>query len=160
MEAKAKTHREFGVELFNYVWDMLDKPQRTQEEDDTMLNAAHASRYHWENAGTTLNIARGEWQIARVYSVLQRAEPALHHARRCLEICLENNFGDFDLAFAYEALARASDINGDEAKRDRYVDQAIEAGKAIAEEDDKSYFMSELKTIPGSDKFISNSLPK
>lgn len=160
METKAKTHREFGVELFNYVWDLLDKPERTQEEDDSMLNAAHASRYHWENAGTALNVARGEWQIARVYATLKRAEPATYHARRCLEICLENGYGDFDLAFAYEALARASKIEGDTASRDKYLEQAAEASKSIAEGDDRKYFLSELKTIPGSDKFLSNGQAK
>jgi len=156
MGNEAKTHREFGVELFNYVWDLLDKPERTREEDDAMLNAAHASRYHWENAGTSLNVARGEWQIARVYSVLKRSEPANYHAMRSLEICLENKYGDYDLAFAYEALARASEVKGDQASRDQYLEQAVQASKDIADEGDRKYFISELKTIPGSEKYLSN----
>lgn len=160
METETKTHREFGVELFNYVWELLEKPERTQEEADSMLNAAHASRYHWENAGTALNVARGEWQIARVYSILKRAEPAVYHARRCLDICLENDYGDYDLAFAFEALARASEVQGDKANRDKYLEQAVEASKAIAEEGDRKYFTSELKTIPGSDKYLANDLAR
>jgi hypothetical protein len=27
-----------------------------------MIHAAHASRYHWSRAGTTVNLGRGEWQ--------------------------------------------------------------------------------------------------
>jgi len=91
-------HRAFGKEFYNYVWELLDKPHRSKEEDDAMLHAAHASRFHWGKAGTAINLARGEWQISRVYSVLKRAEPAIYHALRCLEICQENNIGDFDLA--------------------------------------------------------------
>ena len=49
-----------------------------------MIHAAHASRYHWSKVGTNANLARGEWQVSRVYTVLDRAEPALYHAHRCL----------------------------------------------------------------------------
>src|SRR3990172_8508158 len=145
MDEDQQTHRKLAVDLFNYVWELLDKPQRTREEDDTMLHAAHASRYHWGKAGTALNMARGEWQVSRVYATLQRAEPALFHAQRSLEICQENQYGGFDLAFAYEALARASAIAGDTARRDRELELAVKAGQAIAEDDDRKYFFSELK---------------
>ncbi|HLA97030.1 MAG TPA: hypothetical protein VJL34_01150 [Anaerolineales bacterium] len=153
LDEDQQTHRKFAVDLFNQVWDLLDKPERTREEDDTMLHAAHASRYHWGLAGTALNLARGEWQVSRVYAALQRPEPALFHARRSLEICQENGFGDFDLAFAHEALARASAIAGDAARRDRELELAAVAGQAIAEEDDRKYFFSELKSIPGYEDF-------
>ena len=78
-----------------------------------MVHAAHASRFMWEDIGEPVNHARGEWQIARVYAVVDRPEPALHHARRCLEIVEEHGVGDFDLACAYEALARAHATAGE-----------------------------------------------
>ena len=67
-------------------------------EDDRMLHMAHASRFHWEAVGTAANLARGEWQCSRVYAVLGRSEPSLHHARRVLEICRLAQIGDWDLA--------------------------------------------------------------
>jgi hypothetical protein len=45
--------------------------------------------------------------------VLRRTEPCLHHAQRALDICLAEGVGDFDLAFAYEAIARSHAIAGD-----------------------------------------------
>jgi hypothetical protein len=39
-------------------------------------------------------------------------EPALHHARRCLYGCNKGEVEDFDLQFAYEALARVSAVAG------------------------------------------------
>jgi hypothetical protein len=123
------------------VWELLEKPQRTPEEDDTMLNAAHASRYHWQQVGTPINLVRGEWQISRVYATLQRAEPALYHAQRCLTICLAHAIGDFDLAFAYEALARASAISGDWERLRHFRQLAEQAGEAITDDDDKEIFL-------------------
>lgn len=87
-------HRKFAVDLFNLVWSLLDKKDRSKEEDDKMVHAAHASRFHWGDIGTPIEIERGEWQISRVYSVLNKTQSAIYHARRCLEICEENNIGD------------------------------------------------------------------
>ena len=78
------TRRRLAAGLFNRVWTLLDTPDRTPEQDDEMLHAAHASRYHWGELETGARLARGEWQCSRVYAVLGRPEPALHHAHRCL----------------------------------------------------------------------------
>jgi hypothetical protein len=146
----AEQRRQIGVALFNAVWTYLDMPDRTQEQDDLMVHMAHASRYHWEESGLggPENNARGEWQVSRVYSVVGRAEPALYHARRCLEICETNGIGDFDLAFAYEALARASAVAGDTEAARGYVGLAHGAREGIAEDDDRELFDADIATIP------------
>ncbi len=140
-------HRQLAADLFNHTWELLDKEKRSQAENDEMIHSAHASRYHWGLAGTALHLARGEWQIARVYAVLKRGEPATYHARRSLELCQENGFGDFDLAFAYEALARASSVAGDKQSAAEYLRLAKEAGEKITEKDDRDYFFSELGSV-------------
>ena len=147
MNEDTEIHKKLGIELFNYTWELLDKPQRTREEDDTMLHAAHASRFHWGKAGTAVNLARGEWQIARVYAVLVRPEPSRFHGQRCLDICLENGIGDFDLAFAYEALARASATAGEVADKARYLALAQEAAQHITDPDDRKLLVHDLETI-------------
>lgn len=140
-------HKKMGIEYFNYTWGLLDKEERTQEEIDDMIHAAHASRFHWGKLKQPLNNERGEWQISRVYATLERFEPAQYHAQRCLDICLENDIGDFDIAFAYEALARAFSIKKDNKNKEKYLKKAKEAGEKIAKKDDKDYFFSELETI-------------
>lgn len=147
-EQEAGLHRRLAVELFNLVWELLDRKDRSTLDDDRMIHAAHASRYHWGEVGTTLEAARGEWQISRVYSVLRMGESALHHARRSLGICELGGHGGFDRAFALEAVARAFSVTGDAEGCSRYVGLAREAGAAIAEEDDREYFLGELATIP------------
>jgi len=147
LDQEAHFHRKFAVEAFNFVWDLLEKPDRTVEEDDSMLHAAHASRYHWEKIGQPVNLARGEWQVARVYTTLNRAKCALYHARRCLEICEQFNIGDFDLAFAFEALARAYAMENKFIEYNYYLRMAHQSGQKIAEEDDREHFFKELSTI-------------
>ena len=141
-------HRQLGVDLFNHVWALLELPERTREQDDELVHAAHASRHHWAHAGAgPEHLARGEWQISRVYAVLGRSEPALHHARRCLELCEEHGIGDWDLAYAHEALARAHGLAGNAEEAARHKLLAREAGDAIADPDDREHFDEDFATL-------------
>jgi N-acetylglucosamine kinase-like BadF-type ATPase len=142
--------RQVAVDLFNHVWSLLDVPERTRADDDRMLHAAHASRFHWGEVGEPVNLVRGEWQVSRVYSVLRRPEPALFHARRCLELCEQHGIGDFDLAYAYEALARASLISGQRGAVEQYLEMARDASGRIAEQDDRDLFLKDLEELTGT----------
>jgi hypothetical protein len=141
--------RELAAQLFNEVWRLLSLPARSIEDDDRMLHMAHASRYHWGEVGEPVNFSRGEWQCSRVYAVLGRGEPALYHARRGLQICQQHGIGDFDLAFAYESLARAHAVAGDAEQARDWAEQARSAAADIAADDDRAILLSDVATIPG-----------
>jgi DNA-binding transcriptional MerR regulator len=147
--------RMLAAQLFNETWRLLEMENRTREDDDRMIHTAHASRYHWEQVptATPANLARGEWQISRVYAVLGRSEPALHHARRVLDLCTENKIGDFDLAFAHEALARAYAVAGDAEQARAETDQALAAAEDIAQDEDRDLVYADLETIPGQPRY-------
>jgi hypothetical protein len=143
----AETERAVGAWCFNRAWALMELESRTPEQDDELLHCAHASAHHWGNVGEPVNFARAEWQCSRVYSVLGRPEPALWHARRCLAICEEHGIGDFDLAFAYEALARAHRVAGAREESRRYLGLAREASHAIAEAEDRELLVADLATV-------------
>jgi hypothetical protein len=138
--------------LINQTWQLLERERRTIHDDDQMIHTAHASRYHWGQVLTAspVHLARGEWLISRVYAVLGRAEPALHHAGRVLDLCQGNGIGDFDLAFAYEALARASAVAGDSGRAGDHTDHALAATEHIADDEDRDLVLADLETIPAS----------
>jgi tetratricopeptide (TPR) repeat protein len=144
-----------AAQLFNETWRLMEQEGRTRQDDDRMIHAAHASRYHWGQvpAVTPAHLARGEWLISRVYAVLGRPEPALYHARRVLDLCRENGIGDWDLAFAYEALARAHAIAGDAVKAREYSDQALAAAEDIDEDEERDLVLADLATIPGQPRY-------
>ena len=137
-------HRRLGVDLFNEVWSLME----SRADDDRMLHAAHASRFHWGEAEDCKpeNLARGEWQVSRMYTVLGRAEPAIWHAQRCLDHCEANGIGDWDLAYAYEALARAHALAGDGAGAE-WKAKARAAGDAIADPEDREHFDEDYATL-------------
>jgi hypothetical protein len=139
--------KQLAKALFNRVWTLLESESRTPADNDEMIHAAHASRYLWGLVGEPVNLARGEWQCSRVYAVLGRAEPALWHGRRCLDICDEHGIRDFDLAYAYEALARAHRIAEQLPEAEAYERLAVEAGARIADPEDREHFHADLATL-------------
>ena len=147
-EIDPATRRTLAVGLFNHVWTLLEKPDRTPEQDDEMMHAAHASRYHWGEIGEAVNLARGEWQCSRVYAVLGRAELALWHARRCVGINEANGIADWDIASAYEAMARAYLTAGDLAEVATWKAKAQAAAEAIADPADREVIEGDLATLP------------
>src|SRR5205814_2620469 len=120
--------RRLAIDLYNKTWKLFDG------DPDVLIHTAHASAYHWMQVGTTANRARSEWLCARVYSELGRAEPALHHARRCLELVESDPaaMADWDLAAAYEARARAHAVAGDAAEAESYRGRGIDAVSLVA----------------------------
>lgn len=145
----ADQHRALAVGLFNHVWELLSEPDRTPAMSAQMVHAAHASRFHWGQVGGPEQWAVGEWQCSRVYSVLGRGEPALHHARASLAICEEAGLDDWVIAAAYEALARASGVAGDDVARQAWLSRAREAVAAIADPEDRKVIEADLASLEG-----------
>jgi len=143
----AATHRQLGVDLYNSTWTLLEKADRTPAETDEMIHRAHASRWHWGQVGEQVNFARGEWLCSRVYAVLGRGEPAVWHARRCIEINEAAGQGDWDIAAAYEAMARALLVSGDAAGAAEWKARGVAALDGIAEADDREAIEKDLEAL-------------
>lgn len=142
-----EAHLHFAKSINSRVWELLQKPERSPAENDEMLHAAHTCAYHWKFAGTAVHQQRAEWLISRVHVVLGQAAEALRHAERCFELTESNKdlMKDFDVAYAYEGLARAYAMTGSPQKAKEFYDLAQKAGNAIADEEDQSIFMGDFE---------------
>ncbi len=141
-------HRQLGVDLFNGTWKLLEKPDRSRDEDALMIHMVHASAYHWLQVGKPENFARSHWLCSRVYCVLGRSEPAIYHAKFGLDICERNGIGDWVVGVGFEALARAYAVAGDSAESARWLARAHSFSAEIAEDEDRNLLLTDLATIP------------
>jgi hypothetical protein len=103
-----------------------------------------------QGGGTTANRARSEWLCSRVYSILGRAEPALHHARRCVELVesAPDEMEDWDIAGAHEALARAHLVAGEVDEARRNYELASEETAKVANREDAKDIQADLDALP------------
>jgi hypothetical protein len=133
---------------------MLELAERSADQDDEMLNAAHASRHHWGQVGGLKEWAVGDWQISRVYAVLGRGEPAVHHARRCHALATRRFDGTGEqlpawvLGSAYEALSRAYSVAGDVAVAREWRAKAEAQLDLIDDPDDREVVSGDVATLP------------
>jgi DNA-binding transcriptional MerR regulator len=147
-ELDPQSQKALAAGLFNRVWELLEKTDRSAGDEDEMVNAAHASRYLWSSIGDAQNFAVGDWQISRVYAVLGRGEPAVHHARRCHDHAVQVEGQPWLLASAYEALARAYAVAGDRAAALEWKAKAVARLAEVEDADDREIVERDVATLP------------
>ena len=141
-----EAHLYFAKMLNGKVWELLQKPDRSKQEDELMTYSAYASGFHWLMAGTGMHHQRAEWLIAHVYTELGETESALRHATRCYELTkeFEDLMKDFDRAYAYECLARANALAGNREEAVKYIQLAEKSGQVIENDEDKGIFLGDF----------------
>jgi hypothetical protein len=144
--SEAEAHLRFAKQYNLKTWALLDQPSRTRDEEEVMLDYAHASLAHWREVGTVVNHQRGEWMISRARAVRGDGALALQHAIRCLELTDAHRaeMQDFDIACAFEAMARAHAVGGNTAEAKKFIDLAQKAGDEIANHHERESFFSEF----------------
>jgi hypothetical protein len=143
---KAQFHRKMAVDFFNETWKLLDKPDRTPEEDSRMIHLTHASRLHWQFAGSAQEFSVGEWQVSRVHAVLRQPDSALYHGRRSLDIAARNDLKPFYIAFGHEAVARALAMTDPQAAQP-HIAAAQKIAAEITDPEEKKILEDDLSSI-------------
>jgi hypothetical protein len=125
--------RWFAVELNNLTWDLLEKRNRTADETERMLHAAHASVHHWLAVGNDLHRLRGMVLLANVYAGAGLAEGALRYAEHALALsdAAAETQSPFDRATALAAASWAHAVSGDEARSRQFLDLAQQAAARL-----------------------------
>jgi len=69
-----QAHRFFAADCFNKTWEFIEKPHRTQDEDEQMIRLAQASLWHWTNRADCkdMQLSIGHWLLARVQALAGR----------------------------------------------------------------------------------------
>ena len=144
-------HKYFSVKCFNSAWDLIDKEDRTAEEDEEMIRLSMTSCWHWMQRPdfTEVNRSIGYWQISRIYATLGQADNARRYGQLCLDAAQVEDIPPFYLGYAYEALARAEKAAGNQEKMDEYLGEARHTAGMVEEDDERKLLMDDLDTIAG-----------
>ncbi len=146
VNAREQIRREVAADLFMDVWAMFEI-DRTPEEDDKLLSAAHAYCYHWGEIGTQFDIARANWLLSRTYIELDRPQEGLLYAEKCLKIAQSNDVGEFALACAYEAMARAASSIGNVETAQEWVSKVENIAERMSDADERETILSLVSLI-------------
>ncbi|MCP4580928.1 MAG: hypothetical protein GY839_04880 [candidate division Zixibacteria bacterium] len=143
----AAAHKYFSAQCFNQTWGLIDKTDRTDKENEQMIQLSQASIYHWTQREdcTDNNMSIGYWMASRVYALLGMADNARRYGQLSLDCTQESE--SFTRGYAFEALARAEMVAGNDDKKDEYLAQARKYADSIEKDDEKKYLVDDLATI-------------
>ena len=140
-------HKYFAANCLNKAWDLIDKAQRSEEENEQMLQMNQTSLYHWSQREdcNPLNMSVGYWQTSRIYALLGSSAEAVKYGHLCLKYAEGQE--PFFIGYAYEALARAELVGGNSDKASEYLAKAKEAAGAEPDEDNRKMLVADLRSI-------------
>ena len=147
-ETSPADERALASRLFNDVWALLEREDRSPAESERMVHMAHASRFHWDAVGGDQQRAIGEWQVSRVYATLGRAEPALHHARACVAYAAADGVDSWVAASAQEGLARALVVAGDLEAARTAREAALARLADVTDPEDREIVEADIDSLP------------
>ena len=146
-----KLHHFMGIEMNIQTWNLLGKENRDEQDNAHMINFAKISLYHWRKSSRfeRINEQRGQWLISRVFAVLSKGNEALSYAQETLRLTEEHGFKDFDLAYAYESMARAHAVSGNKEKYKEFWKKARELVILLQEKKIRNILTKILRLNPG-----------
>lgn len=141
-------HKYFSAECFNRAWELIDKAERTAEEEEEMIRLSLASHWHWtqreDYAKTNESVAY--WQTSRIYAMLGQADNARRYGKLCLASSGEK-VPPFYLGYAYEALARAELVAGERGKMEEYLREARRVAETVPDVEARKMLEDDLDSI-------------
>ena len=147
-EDVALWQRRLASQANNRAWALAEALHRTPDEDDEMLQAAHAAMYFWKIVGNAGNNARAAQLLAHVYALLKFPRPAAHYLSKSLPYFLHNDCAPSALAFAHAIAAHVASADGNEEAHSRHYAQALAAREQIPEPKEREILDATLRVIP------------
>lgn len=142
-------HKHFSVICFNKAWELIEKSDRTSEDDEQMIRLSLASHWHWtqRNDYGPKNASIAYWQTSRVFAILGRGNEARRYGQLCLEVSQNKAIPPFFLGYAYEALARSEAVSANPEEMDEYLNLMNQIVEKITDSDEKKMLLDDMATI-------------
>jgi hypothetical protein len=143
----AAAHEYFAAHCFNQAWDLIDKEERTPQDDLLMVALNQASIYHWLERGDCddRRLSVGYWQASRIQAVLGNASEARRHAETC--VSFTDELPPFYLGYAHEALARAATLAGDGGAGAAHLARARALAAQVEDEGERDALLGDLADL-------------
>ena len=140
-------HRHFAAQCFNDAWDLIEKPERTAQDDRMMVAMNQASIYHWLHREDCddRRLSIGFWQASRIQALLGHADEARRHG----EVSLSYSAGlkPFFVGYAYEALARAELLAGRGELAAQHMGQARACAAQVGDKAERELLLRDLDSL-------------
>lgn len=140
--------RRLASQANNRAWRLSESTSRSAQEDEEMLQAAHAAMYLWKIVGDAGNRAHAAMLVAHAYSLLRLPRPARHYWTQAEPFFLQREREPWEKACALAVASGVAASAGDaevHAARYREAEQLI---ASLPDPEDRAILNATLRVIP------------
>lgn len=147
-EETATWQKRLAAQANNRAWTLAESLTRTPEEDEEMLQAAHAAMYFWKIVGDAGNRAHAAQLVAHVYALLGLPSPARHYLKQSLPYFLDRECAPWEKAFAHAVAANVAAAAGEHESHARHYREAEQWVAALTGAEDREILGATMRVIP------------
>jgi hypothetical protein len=146
-EDVALWQKRLASQANNQAWTLAEMPQRSPDEDEEMLHAAHAAIHFWKIVGTPGNHAHAALLLAHVYALLKLPRPATHYLGRSLPQLTQQDCAPWERAFAHAVAASVATAEGDAEAYARHFSEAKVHAAQMTDPQARESFAATLRVV-------------
>jgi hypothetical protein len=147
-EERAAWQRRLASQANNRAWTLAEAPSRTPDEDDELLEAAHAAMFFWNLAGNARHRAHAAQLLAHAYALRGFGDAARRYFAKCEAVVFADDAAPWEHAMAHAIAANVAAAGGDvDAHRAHYA-EANRLVAALDSDDDRNVVNATLRVIP------------
>ena len=147
-EETATWQRRLASQANNRAWALSESSARSSEEDEEMLQAAHAAMYFWKIVGTPSNWAHAAQLLAHVYALLKLPNPANHYLAQSQPFFMQGDCEPWEKALAHAVAANVAAAAGNREEHGARFETAQQLIAALSDAEDRQILNATLRVIP------------
>jgi len=144
----ARWQRRLAAQANNRPWRLAESSDRSPQEDEEMLQAAHAASYFWRIVGNANNRAHASQLVAHVYALLGLPRPAAHYFSQAEPVFLQQECAPWERACALAVKANVAASAGQADVHARCYFEAERLIAALPDAEDREILNATLRVVP------------
>lgn len=140
--------RRLASQANNRAWTLSEAASRTPEEDEEMLQAAHAAMHLWKIVGNENNRAHAAQLVAHVYALLGLPNPAAHYLAKSQPTFFSGKAEPWEVALAHAVAANVAAARKDAQAHREHYHKAVELVAQLPDPENRRILETTLRIVP------------
>jgi hypothetical protein len=147
-EEVALWQRRLAAQANNRAWRLSESTSRSPQEDEEMLQAAHAASYFWRIVGNAGNHAHAALLLAHVYALLHLPNPAKQYLAQAEPYLLAQDREAWERACAFAIKASVAAAASQTEIHAASYREAARLIAALPDPEDREILDATLRVVP------------
>ena len=147
-EELALWQRRLAAQANGRAWQLSESSDRSAEENEELLQAAHAAMHFWKIVGNANQQAQAALLVAHAYALLHLPHPASHYWSKCEAAFLEQECEPWQKALAFAVKANVAAASGESSEQTSAYMEAERLIQALPDPEDREILNATLRVVP------------